>query len=172
MGLVERREDYDLFAGVRDRHHGSHHGLGGAAGDYDILVGVDRHAHKVLLFGGKRLTHGLGAPGDGVLVIERLGVAGDGTQAVEQLRRGIEVGEALREIDSAVLIGDTCHAADDRIGKRCRAVGEFFHDGPFEDLQWGKFTPMKPVGFARNGLEKLFSKFLKIGACIAWRSLQ
>ena len=105
-------------------------------------------------------------------LIERLGVAGGGAQAVEQLRRGIEVGEALREIDSSVLIGDACHAADDRIGKSCRAVGEFFHDGPFEDLQWGKFTPMKPVGFARNGLEKLFSKFLKIGACIAWRSLQ
>ena len=170
--LIERREDDDLVAGVRDRHHGGHHGLGGAAGDYDILVGVHRHAHKVLLFGGERLAHGLGAPGDGVLVIERLGVAGYGAEAIEQLRRGIEVREALREIDSAVLIGDACHAADDRIGKSCRAVGEFFHDGPFEDLQWGKFTPMKPVGFARNGLEKLFSKFLKIGACIAWRSLQ
>ena len=170
--LVERREDDDLVAGVRDRHHGGHHGLGGAAGDHDILVGVDRHAHKVLLLCCERLAHGLGAPGDGVLVIERLGVAGDGAQAVEQLRRGIEVGEALREIDSSVLIGDACHAADDRIGKSCRAVGEFFHDGPFEDLQWGKFTPMKPVGFVRNGLEKLFSKFLKIGACIVWRSLQ
>ena len=154
--LVERREDDDLIAGVRDRHHGGHHGLGGAAGDYDILVGVHRHAHKVLLFGGKRLAHGLGAPGDGGLVIERLGIGGDGAEAIEQLRRGIEVREALREIDSAVLIGDACHAADDRIGKSCRAVGEFFHDGPFEHLQWGKFTPMKPVGFARNGLEKLF----------------
>ena len=116
----------------------------------------------MLLLGGKRLTHGLGAPGYGVLVIERLGVAGDGAEAIEQLRRGIKVGEALREIDSAVLIGDACHAADDGIGKRCRAVGEFFHAGPFEHLQWGKFTPMKPVGFARNGLEKLFSKFSKL----------
>ena len=170
--LVERREDDDLVSGVRNRHHGGHHGLGGAAGDHDILVGVDRHAHKVLLFGGERLAHGLGAPGNGVLVVERLGVGGDGAQAVEQLRRRIEVGEALREIDGIVLIGDACHAADDRIGKCCRAVGEFFHAGPFEDLQWGKFTPMEPVGIARNALEKLFSKFLKIGACIAWRSLQ
>ena len=170
--LVERREDDDLVSGVRNRHHGGHHGLGGAACDYDIFVGVDRHAHKVLLLGGKRLTHGLGAPGDGVLVIERLGVAGDGAQAVEQLRRGIEVGEALRQVDGAILIGDARHAADDRIGKRCRTVGEFFHACPFEHLQWGKFTPMKPVGIARNALEKLFSKFLKIGACIAWRSLQ
>ena len=170
--LVERREDDDLVSGVRNRHHGGHHGLGGAAGDHDILVGVDRHAHKVLLLCCERLAHGLGAPGDGVLVIERLGIGGDGAEAIEQLRRGIEVGEALRQVDGAVLIGDACHAADDRIGKSCRAVGEFFHDGPFEHLQWGKFTPMKPVGFARNGLEKLFSKFLKIGACIAWRSLQ
>ena len=115
--LVERREDYDLVAGVRDRHHGGHHGLGGAAGDYDVLVGVNRHAHKMLLLGGKRLTHGLGAPGDGVLVVKRLGVGGDGAEAIEQLRRGIEVGEALRQVDGAVLIGDARHATDDGIGK-------------------------------------------------------
>ena len=126
----------------------------------------------MLLLGGKRLTHGLGAPGDGVLVVKRLGVGGDGAEAIEQLRWGIEVREALRQVDGAILVGDARHTADDGIGKRCRTVGEFFHAGPFEHLQWGKFTPMKPVGFARNGLEKLFSKFLKIGACIAWRSLQ
>ena len=39
--LVERREDDDLVSGVRNRHHGGHHGLGGAACDYDVLVGVD-----------------------------------------------------------------------------------------------------------------------------------
>ena len=116
MGLVERREDYDLVAGVRDRHHGGHHGLGGAAGDHDILVGVDRHAHKVLLLGGEGLAHGLGAPGDGVLVVKRLGVGGDGAEAIEQLRRGIEVREALRQVDGAVLIGAR-HATDDGIGK-------------------------------------------------------
>lgn len=105
-------------------------------------------------------------------MVERLGVGGDGAQAIEQLRRRIEVREALREVDGAVLIGDARHAADDRIGKCRRAVGEFFHACPFEHLQWGKFTPMKPVGNARNGSEKLFSKFLKIGGCITWRSLQ
>ena len=63
-----------------------------------FVVGVDRHAHKVLLLCCERLAHGLGAPGDGVLVIERLGVAGDGAQAVEQLRRGIEVGEACERL--------------------------------------------------------------------------
>ena len=170
--LIKRREDDDLVAGVRDRHHGGHHGLGGAAGDHDVLVGVDRHTHKVLLLGRERLTHGLRAPRDGVLMVERLGVGRDGAKALEQLRRGIEVREALREVDGAVLIGDARHAADDRIGECRRAVGEFFHACPFEHLQWGKFTPMKPVGFARNRPEKLFSKFLKIGACIAWRSLQ
>ena len=126
----------------------------------------------MLLLGGKRLTHGLGAPGDGVLVVKRLGVGGDGAEAIEQLRWGIEVREALRQVDGAILVGDARHTADDGIGKRCRTVGEFFHAGPFEHLQWGKFTPMEPVGFARNGSKKLFSKFLKIGACIAWRSLQ
>ena len=130
--LVERREDDDLVAGVGDRHHGSHHGLGGAASDHDVLVGVDRYAHEVLLFGGKRLAHGLGAPGYGVLVVERFGIGGDGAQALEQLRWGIKVGEALREVDGAVHIGDARHAADDRIGKRCRAIGEFFHACPFE----------------------------------------
>ena len=65
-------------------------------------------------------------------MVERLGVAGDGAQAIEQLRRGIKVGEALREVDGVVLIGDARHAADDRIGKRCRAIGEFFHGCPFE----------------------------------------
>ena len=93
--LVERREDNDLVSGVRNRHHGGHHGLGGAACDYDVLVGVDRHAHKVLLLGRERLAHGLGAPSDGVLVIERLGVGRDGAEALEQPRRRIEVGEAL-----------------------------------------------------------------------------
>ena len=170
--LVERREDDDLVSGVCDRHHGGHHGLGGAACDYDVLVGVDRHAHKVFLLGRECLAHGLGAPSDGVLVIERLGVSRDGAEALEQLCRRIEVREALREVDGTVLIGDARHAADDRIGKRCRAIGEFFHVCPFQHLQWAKFTPMKPVGIARNALEKLFSKFLKIGACIAWRSLQ
>ena len=105
-------------------------------------------------------------------MIERLGVGRNGAEALEQLRRRIEVGEALREVDGTVLVGDARHAADDRIGKRCRTIGEFFHACPFEHLQWGKFTPMKPVGIARNAFEKLFSKFLKIGACIAWRSLQ
>ena len=93
--LVERREDDNLVSGVRNRHHGGHHGLGGAACDYDVLVGVDRHAHKVLLLGRERLAHGLGAPSDGVLVIERLGVGRDGAEALEQPRRRIEVGEAL-----------------------------------------------------------------------------
>ena len=86
----------------------------------------------MLLLGRERLAHGLGAPRDGILVIERLGVGRDGAQAIEQLRRRIEVREALREVDGAVLIGDARHAADDRIGKRCRAIGEFFHACPFE----------------------------------------
>ena len=115
----------------------------------------------MLLLGGERLAHGLGAPSDGVLVIERLGVGSDGAEALEQLRRRIEVGEALREIDGTVLIGDARHAADDRIGKCRRTVGEFFHACPFEHLQWGKFTPMKPVGIARNALEKTLFKILE-----------
>ncbi len=112
--LVERREDYDLVAGVRDRHHGGHHGLGGAAGDYDILVGVHRHAHKMLLLGGKRLTHGLGAPGDGVLVEVLVRYL---RETVGDLLGRLKVGEALRQVDGAVLIGDARHATDDGIGK-------------------------------------------------------
>ena len=43
MGLVERREDDDLVSGVRNRHHGGHHGLGTAAGD-DDLAGTYEHS--------------------------------------------------------------------------------------------------------------------------------
>ena len=132
-------------------------------------VGVDGEAGEMALLAGEGAAEIGRAPGDGVLV--GAGVGGLFERGAQLLRR-IEVGEALREVDGAVLIGDARHAADDRIGKCRRTVGEFFHACPFEHLQWGKFTPMKPVGNARNGSEKLFSKFLKIGACIAWRSLQ
>lgn len=65
-------------------------------------------------------------------MVKRLGVGGNGAEAIEQLRRGIEIGEALRQVDGTILVGDARHAADDRIGKRRRAVGEFFHAYPFE----------------------------------------
>ena len=65
-------------------------------------------------------------------MVKRLGVGGNGAEAIEHLRRGIEIGEALRQVDGTILVGDARHAADDRIGKRRRAVGEFFHAYPFE----------------------------------------
>lgn len=160
-----------LSPGVCDRHHGGHHGLGGAASDYDILVGVHRHAHKMLLLGGKRLTHGLGAPGDGVLVIERLGIGGDGAEAIEQLRRGSKSGKPCDRLTAPYLLEmRVMRRMTESVNAAVRLESSFMPI--LSSIGWSKFTPMEPVGFARNGLEKLFSKFLKIGACIAWRSLQ
>ena len=122
--FVERGEDDDLVAGIGDGHHCGHHGLGAAAGDDDLAVGVDVAAHEVGLLLRQRLAEVLRAPGDGVLMIV---LVGDLREAVEDGLGRVEVGEALGKIHCAVLVGDTGHAADDGIGKARGAVRKCLH---------------------------------------------
>ncbi len=119
--LIEGGEHHHLVAGVHHGHHGTHHGLGGAAGDHDLTVGVDLPAHEAGLFFGQGLPEVLGAPGDGVLV-----GAGEGhlRQTVSDLLRRGEVGETLGEVHRVVFHGDAGHPADDGIGKAACAVRE------------------------------------------------
>ena len=122
--LIEGREHHDLVAGVAHGVHGAHHGLGAAAGDDDVLVGVDVDAHEAALLGGERLTEVLRAPGEGVLV---RALVGDLRQAVEELLGRVEVGETLGEVDGAVLERHAGHAADDRVGEAVGRRAEGFH---------------------------------------------
>ena len=115
--LVKRRKHDDLVAGVGHRHHGSHHGLGAAAGGHDLAVGVDFTAHQAALLFGQRLAEVLRAPGDGILVEILVGDLG---QAVQNSLGRVKVRESLGQVDRAVLVGDAGHPPDDRIRKmRC-----------------------------------------------------
>ena len=122
--LVEGREHDDLVAGVAHGVHGAHHGLGAAAGDDDVLVGVDVDAHEAALLGGERLAEVLRAPGEGVLV---RALVGDLRQAVEELLGRVKVGETLGKVDGAVLERHAGHAADDRVGEAVGRRAECFH---------------------------------------------
>ena len=122
--FVKRGKNDHLIAGVGDRQHRGHHRLGAAAGDDDLLIGVDLPAHPPGLLFGQRLAEVLRAPSDRILVyvfVRRL------RQPVEQRPRRVEVGEALRQIDRAVAERDARHAADDGIGERERSLGKLRH---------------------------------------------
>ena len=117
--FVKRREDHDLITGVADGHHRGHHGLGAAAGDADLGVGV-----HFMMEGGARLFRQcfaeiLGAEGHGVLVrafVSRL------SQCVQQFLRRVKIREPLRQIDGVILVVDTGHTADDGVGKRADTI--------------------------------------------------
>ena len=66
--FVEGGEHDDLIARVGHGHHGRHHGLGAAAGDHDLSVGVDGAPHELRLLGRQGFAEVLCAPGDGVLM--------------------------------------------------------------------------------------------------------
>ena len=66
--FIERGENDELVPRVGDGHHRGHHGLGAAAGDDDLAVGIDVDAHEAALLFGQRGAQIVGAPGDGILV--------------------------------------------------------------------------------------------------------
>ena len=112
--FVEGGEDDHLVARIGNGHHGCHHGLGAAAGDDDLAVGVDLPSHQPGLLLGQGFAEVLRAPGDRILVkiLPR-----DFGQPVEDLFWRLEVGEPLGKIHRAVLQGYPGHAADHRIGE-------------------------------------------------------
>ena len=119
MGLVERREDHHLVAGVANGHHGCHHGLGTAAGHADLGVGIHSVVQRGAGLFGQRLAEVLCAKGHSVLVWAGIGCS---CQSVQQLLRRIEIREALRQVDGVILIIDAGHAADDRIRKCAHTI--------------------------------------------------
>ena len=122
--LVEGGEHGHPVPGIGDGHHGGHHGLGGAAGDHDLAVRVDGHAHEAALLAGQGLAEVLRAPGDGILMGAVMGHPGQG---VQKWRGRVEVREPLGQVHRAVLEGDAGHPADDGIGKAGGALGELPH---------------------------------------------
>ena len=122
--LVERGEDDDAVAGVRDGHDRAHHGLGGAAGDHDLRLGVDVEAHARRLLGGERGAEIGRAPGNGVLVGPGVGDLG---KPVEDGARRVEVGEALREVDGVVLHANARHPAYHGVREARSVPAEFLH---------------------------------------------
>ena len=119
--LIEGGEHDHLVAGIGHGHHGAHHGLGGAAGGHDLLVGVDGPAHVVRLFSGQGLPEVLGAPGDGILVGTLMGHLG---QPVQDLLGRVKVGKSLGQVHGAVFQGDPGHPPDHGIGKISSALGQ------------------------------------------------
>ena len=132
--FVEGGEDDDFVAGIGDSHHGAHHGLGGAAGGYDLGIGVDGAAHVVALLFRQRLPEVLGTPGDGVLVGAFMGYL---RQTVQNGLGRVKVGEALGQVYSVVLQGDPSHTADDGVGKAGGTGGEGLgHSGSTPYVRW------------------------------------
>ena len=68
MGLVERREDHHLVAGVADGHHRAHHRLGAAAGDENLGIRINRSAVGTPLLAGEGFAEVLRAEGYGILM--------------------------------------------------------------------------------------------------------
>ena len=66
--FVEGGEHDNLIARVGHGHHGRHHGLGAAAGDDNLPVGVDGAPHELGLLGRQGFAEVLCAPGDGILM--------------------------------------------------------------------------------------------------------
>ena len=112
--FIEGGEHDDLIAGVGHSHHGRHHGLGAAAGDHDLPVGVDGAPHELGLLSRQGFAEVLCAPGDGVLMEVLMGHL---RQPVQNLLGRLEVGKALGQVDGVVLERDPSHPADDGIGK-------------------------------------------------------
>ena len=118
--FVERREDDYLVPGIDHRHHGGHHGLGAAAGDGDLAVGVNGPAHIAGLLCRQGLPEVLRAPGNRVLmyIFPR-----DLRQPVQNGLGRLEVRKPLGEVDGTVPVGDPGHAPDHRVGEMRRAGG-------------------------------------------------
>ena len=102
-----------IVSGVADGHHGGHHGLGAAAGDADLRVGVH------LVVEGRAGLFRQRTEGHGVLMGAVVGGFG---QRVGQLLRRVEIRETLRQVDGIVLVVDAGHPADDRVGEGADAV--------------------------------------------------
>ena len=125
--VVGRKDDY-LVAGIAGRHHGRHHGLGAAAGDHHMGVGVQVDPHPVSLLVYQGLAKAGRSPGDGVL----MGPLGHGAFAGgKHLGRRIGVGKSLGKIDGVILIGHAGHLADNGLGEAGQTVGGFRHGCSF-----------------------------------------
>ena len=61
--FIEGGKDNHLVSRIGDGHHCRHHGLGAAAGDNNLAVGIDGPPHIAGLFGCQRLPEILRAPG-------------------------------------------------------------------------------------------------------------
>ena len=112
--LVEGLEDHHLVAGIEDREESGNHGLGRAARDRDLALGIHRHAVEPLEFLRDGLAQRPRPPRDGVLV----DVRGDGAAGrFLHLLGSREIGKALGEVDRAVQMGQARHLADHRFGE-------------------------------------------------------
>ena len=77
-----------IVSGVADGHHGGHHGLGAAAGDADLRVGVHLVVERRAGLFRQRLPEVLRAEGHGVLMGAVVGGFG---QRIGQLLRRVEI---------------------------------------------------------------------------------
>ena len=126
--LIEGAEHDDLVPGIAHSHHGGHHGLGAAAGDQHLAVGVHSAADGTPVLVRQGLPEILGAKGDGILVGTLIGHLG---QAVQHGLGGIEVGVALGQVDGPVLFADPGHPPDHGVGKQLYPLTELGHrDAP------------------------------------------
>ena len=120
--LVEGREDDHLVAGVDQAQHGGDHGLGRAARDGDLALGVDLAPEEGPVGLSDGSPQNRRAPRGGVLVVA---VSHRLRRGLEQLRRRVEVGEALGEVDrlgAVELDAAARHLADHRLREAGRLV--------------------------------------------------
>src|SRR5262245_47089856 len=122
--LVERLEDDDLVARVEHGQERRQHGLGRAATDRHVAVGIDVHVVERAVLPGNRLAQARRAPGDRVL----MEVAVDcPVRRGDQLRRRREVRHALGQVHAPDLVDDAGHLADDRLGEGLDAAGNLHY---------------------------------------------
>ena len=120
--LVERLEDDDLVARVQHGQQRRQHGLGGAAADRDVAVGVDVHAVELAGTSRRWRCRSRGVPQ--VIAYWWKSPSMARWAASISSRRRREVRHALGEVDAVVLVVDPGHLADDRLGEALDALGD------------------------------------------------
>ncbi len=124
--LVERREHDDPIAGIARRHHGHHHGLGTAAGDHQVGVGIDVESHPARLLACQGPAKVRRTPGHRVLMRPvPSGLLGGPLQFLGR----IEIRESLRQVDGSVGIRQPGHVPDDRLAELAHPMTGVRHGG-------------------------------------------
>ena len=119
--LVERLEDDHLLARIDQRQERRGHGLGGAAGDGDLGLGIDRHAVPVRVLSRRRRSRSRFAPQ--VMAYWLMSARMARAAASLSTSGAGKLGKPCARLMAPWCVGEPGHSADDRLGETVGAAG-------------------------------------------------